>query len=36
MTQNEIKELFNNVADGKIVPDEAVLKLKIEPFHNTF
>jgi NCAIR mutase (PurE)-related protein len=32
MTQAEIKTLLDMVAEGKITPDEATLKLKIKPF----
>jgi hypothetical protein len=32
MTQAEIKTLLGMVADGKITPEEATLKLKIKPF----
>jgi hypothetical protein len=32
MTQVEIKNLLDMVAEGKITPDEATLKLKIKPF----
>lgn len=32
MNKTEIKKLFADVAEGKISPEEATLKLKIEPF----
>jgi hypothetical protein len=32
MTQAEIKTLLDMVAEGKLTPDEATLKLKIKPF----
>lgn len=32
MTENEIKSLLNDVAEGRVTPDEASLKLKIKPF----
>ncbi|MDO4301005.1 MAG: nickel pincer cofactor biosynthesis protein LarB [Clostridia bacterium] len=32
MNKTEIKKLFSDVAKGKISPEEATLKLKIEPF----
>lgn len=32
MTQSDIKKLLNDVAEGKITPDEATVKLKLEPF----
>lgn len=32
MTQSDLKKLFQAVADGKITPEDASLKLKLEPF----
>lgn len=34
MTQADVKELLCKVAEGKITPDEAALKLKIQPFQD--
>lgn len=32
MDKHELTELLNHVADGSISPDDAALKLKIQPF----
>ena len=32
MDKHELTELLNHVADGRISPDDAALKLKIQPF----
>ncbi len=32
MNKNDIKQLLNGVAAGQVTPDEAILKLKMDPF----
>lgn len=32
MDRNELRELLQNVADGNLTPDEAIMKLRIKPF----
>ena len=33
MDKHELTKLLNSVADGSLPPEEAALKLKMEPFH---
>ena len=33
MDKHELTKLLNSVADGSLLPEEAALKLKMEPFH---
>ena len=33
MDKHELKALLTSVADGSLSPDDAALKLKMEPFH---
>ena len=32
MDKHELTELLNHVADGSVSPDDAALKLKMQPF----
>lgn len=32
MDKHELTELLNHVADGRVSPDDAALKLKMQPF----
>ena len=32
MDKHELTELLNHVADGSLSPDDAALKLKMQPF----